>query len=687
MPLIAWAVAAYAAGLLLGFAPLSLATACAAATAVVVASAIVARLGVRSGVGLAFVAGIGLFVARDAAVRDSRCLSARPVAAGSTRGVPVCLGPRREELGVLERWRQATALRLDTLFASDAPLARALLIADMTTVPVDVRERFAASGLVHVLSISGLHVAIVAGAVLLLFDALRFGRLRARWAACAVTVWYVLAIGAPPPAVRSGAMLAAVTLSRSLQRPLSPWAALALGAVVPLIDPRVVLDLGWQLSVAGFAALTAAQAWTRRMLPREWRGWRRTIVTDLVVSTLATCATAPLVAWAFGRLSLVAPLTNLAAGPVVAALQPALFLSMLLAQWCGAASDVAALAADATRPLLQALMAVADVGARVPGGTMIVAPSLAVAVCCGIAGAAVIAAAASRRAAPALVCAITALAAAAWWPPQVATGMAELHVIDVGQGDALAFRTPAGRWLLFDAGRVWRGGDAGRTTVMPYLRRRGGELVFFSLSHPHADHVGGATSVLQSLHPSVYYDAAFAGGSAPYRASLATAQRLGIAWRRVHPGDSTVVDGVVITFLAPDSTWTASLKDPNLASAVVMVRYGRVKFLLTGDAEAAEETRLLEQWDGQLVADVLKVAHHGSRTSSTPDFLSRVHPRVALISVGADNMYRHPDADVLHALQNIGANIFRTDQLGNIILRTDGIVLCMVVGAHQWWVP
>lgn len=687
MPLIAWAVAVYAAGLLLGFAALTVASAFIAAVAVGVIGRLFAHVGARSCVALALIAVLGFFVARDAASRDSACASQRPASAGSSRGAQACPNLPMQEQGALARWRQATALRLDTLFASDAPLARALLIADMRTVPVELRDRFAASGLVHVLSISGLHVAIVAGAVLLLFDALRFGRLRARWAACAVTIWYVLAIGAPPPAVRSGAMLAAMTFSRSLQRPTSPWAALAIGAAIPLVDPHVVLDLGWQLSVAGFAALTAAQTWTRRTLPREWRGWRRALVTDLAVSTLATFATAPLVAWAFGRLSLVAPLTNIAAGPVVAALQPALFLSMLLAQWCGTASVAATLAADATRPLLHALITVAAVGARVPGGTLIVAPSLAVAICCGIAGAAVIVAAASRRAAPALVCAIAAMTAAAWWPPQLATGFAELHMIDVGQGDAIAFRTPAGRWLLFDAGRAWRGGDAGRSTVIPYLRRRGGELVMFSLSHPHADHAGGAASVLQSLRPSVYYDAAFAGGSEPYRASLASAQRLGIAWRRVHPGDSTVVDGVVVTFLAPDSTWTASLKDPNLASAVVLVRYGRVRFLFTGDAEAAEEARLVEQWGGQLVADVLKVAHHGSRTSTTWDFLSRVHPRVALISVGADNMYRHPDDDVLHALQNIGAEIFRTDQLGNIILRTDGILLQCIAGAREWWVP
>src|ERR1019366_7531210 len=112
--------------------------------------------------------------------------------------------------------------------------------------------------------------------------------LRAPWAAFGVTALYVAAIGAPPPALRSAAMLAVATASRSLDRPVSPWAVLALGALIPLYDPRTVNDIGWQLSAGGYAALTAAGIWARRHLPHDLRGWRRTLARDLAVSVLAT---------------------------------------------------------------------------------------------------------------------------------------------------------------------------------------------------------------------------------------------------------------------------------------------------------------------------------------------------------------------------------------------------------------
>ena len=121
-----------------------------------------------------------------------------------------------------------------------------------------------------------------------------------------------------------------------------------------------------------------------------------------------------------------------------------------------------------------------------------------------------------------------------------------------------------------------------------------------------------------------------------------------------------------------------------LASTVAIVRYGGVRFLLTGDAEAGEETWLLEHVPRELHADVLKVGHHGSSTSSTAAFLDAVHPRVALVSVGAGNSYGHPDAGVIAELRARGAAVLRTDQLGTIVVRTDGRSLRIAAGGREW---
>ena len=584
---------------------------------------------------------------------------------------------------ILERWRSHVGATLDRRFGADAPIVRALLIADTRGLDPDLRDRYADAGLVHLLSISGLHVAIVGGALLLLMGALRLPGRLAAGSAVGLTALYVLTIGAPPPAVRSVTLFAATQLSRATQRPVSPWGSFALGALLPLTEIRTVLDLGWQLSVSGYAAIIVAGRLGRR-LPERWQGWRATLATELVAGTLSTLATAPLVAWHFGRLSLIAPLSNLAAGPVISLLQPMLFVVMVLPDALGAGFVV-----DAARPLLRALDGVASVAASVPGATIVVAPTAFAAVLAGVGATALLVAGWSRAWARPLTVAVAALALMAWFPdgPLTLTAradVAELHMIDVGQGDALALRSPRGRWVLIDAGRSWRGGDAGRASVIPYLRRRGGALAMLVLTHPHADHIGGAASVVRALGPGEIRDAAFVAGSQEYRELLRTADETGTRWQRVRPGEEVDIDGLIVEFLAPDSAWTASLRDPNEASTVVRVRYGAVRFLLTGDAEAGEEAWLVAHARDYLAADVLKTGHHGSSTSSTPAFLDAVSPRVALVSVGTANTYGHPSRDVMQRLVDRGTTVLRTDQLGSVVVRTDGTTLELEAAGTRW---
>lgn len=615
--------------------------------------------------GEAFPSRRGLFV-RDATIR----YDAAPTAAASDLATEA-----------LVRVRADAGRRVTRLFGNDAAIARALLVADATGIPPDMRDRYADAGLVHMLSISGLHVAIIAAAMQLLFQLLRLGPRAALLGALIATIAYVAVIGAPAPALRSGVMLAVTAVSRLVQRPTSPWSALALGAWVPLADPRVILDLGYQLSVAGMAALVASGILARRLLPERIDGWRRSLLRDFIASIVASAVTAPLVAWAFGRVSLVAPLSNLVAGPLLVLAQPMLFLALLLSPL----EPVARFVADASHPLLWAFDRIAIAGAAVPFGALAVSPTLVTAMACGIASGALLMVCVARHPGRAMATGVAALAVALWIPLLPTTrGELEIHMLDVGQGDAFALRTVRGRWVLVDAGRSWRGADAGRRTIVPYVRRRGGDVAAFILSHPHADHAGGAATVARTLSPRVYWDAAFAGGSESYAQSLAAARDRGIEWRRVHPGDSVVVDATVIRFLAPDSAWTSSLADPNEASTVALVRHGRVRFLFVGDAERAEERWLLEHAREQLRADVLKVGHHGSATSTSAAFLDAVRPGIALVSVGAGNSYGHPSDAVVGALRASGADVLRTDLLGTVVLRTDGRRLTISAHGETW---
>mgnify|MGYP000075100368 CR=1 FL=1 len=604
------------------------------------------------------------------------------------------------ERELLRTWRGRTGEEIDRLFHAHAPLVRALLIADQDGIAPDVRDRYADAGLVHMLSISGLHVTIIAGALLTLASACRIPK---RWAtplALAIVALYVATLGAPAPAVRSAVMLATVAVTEQWQRPVHPWTALALGAALPTVTPAVVLDLGWQLSVGGMAALVAARSMLRRVrtidmarVNGRWRrarvrrlraltGWRATLMREFVTGVVATLVTAPLIAWTFGRVSLVAPLSNLVAAPIVALLQPALFLAILLAPWHAAAQ----LVADAAGVPIALLDIVATSTARIPHAALHIAPTFVGACCAGIASAAVVRASAARRWMPTLLVAAAALTAALW-TPLLATGSGqfELHLLDVGQGDAIAMRTPRGRWVIVDAGRRWEGGDAGQRVVVPYVQRRGGAVAAFVMTHAHDDHMGGAASVVQALKPARWWEPAFVTSNDTYRTALLAVQRAGIPWQRVHPGAVMQLDGVTFEVLAPDSSWTAQQHDANETSVVLRVQYRDIAFVLTGDAEANEEAWLLSQLEpAQLRADVLKLGHHGSRTSSTDAFIDAVQPRLGLVSVGVGNRYGHPSPEILDAFAKRGVPLLRTDRDGVVVVSTDGREI-FVRDRHSHW--
>jgi competence protein ComEC len=728
MPLIAFSLTAYVSGLLAGFS--SSFALCGAVVLAAFAAGWKRQTVVA--IGLAALATAGIVTARDEARADAACNTAATnatnlrivledsasagafvrarlvdcaafvsitvdsgdVAAGSTalargtivrtdRGFQVqhTTVRRAAPPSILRRMREAAARSIDRTFRDDAPLVKALLIADRSDLAPEIRDRFAAAGLAHILAIAGLHIGIIAAAIELALELFGVPRRRASVVTICVIISYVAMIGAPIPAVRSATMLTTLLVTRLVQRPSARWAIVAVGAMQPVFDPRAVLDAGYQLSVVGVAAMISAAQLARRIGTHRLHWVVRAVAVTLISTTVATIASAPIVAWVFGRVSLVAPLTNLAANPLIALAQPMVFCGMILAP----IGPVARLFADAAHPLLAGLNWVASAGAAAPGGSLAVAPTIPTAVIASVLAGAVIVACASRDWITPTTLALTAAAALSWMSfVPTRSGDVELHMIDVGQGDAIALRTSHAHWILFDAGGAWRGGDAGKSTVLPYIGRRGGTLDAFVLSHPHTDHVGGAASVLRALHPRLFVDAGFPGGAGAYRASLDAARESHVRWVRAHPRDSLVIDGVTITFLAPDSTWTASLTDPNLASVVALVRVGDVRMLFMGDAERPEEEWLLARAPSALRADILKVGHHGSKTSSSAAFLDAVHPRLALVSVGAGNTYQLPTPTVMSTLSAHGAQVLRTDHVGTIVVRTDGHRITVEAAGDTW---
>lgn len=576
--------------------------------------------------------------------------------------------------------------RVDSIFTIDAPMARALLLADMHLIPPDMRQRWARAGLVHLLSVSGVHVAIIAAALLMLGTAARLTQQNATLLALAMTAIYVVVLGLPPPAVRAGVMFGSLLIARLRQRPASEWSVLTLGALLPtLVDSAAPLDLGWQLSVLGVFSLAASGRLTKRL---GWTGggWKQSLRKELVTSIVASAASAPIIAWYFGIVSLIAPLANLLAAPLITVLQPTLFLALACAPNLTAARFVA----SAAHPALALLDSIALQAAKPAWAALSIAPTLAQALLSGVVTLALMLAMVQRDTAMPLLVAALGSIAFVWHDllPGRGSGMLELHLLDVGQGDAIALRTPHGHWIVVDAGGGSPGVDRGRRVVLPYIRARGGAVDAFILSHPHLDHVGGAPALIGATKPALYFDGAFAGGTEAYRASLESAAVYHVKWQRVHPGESVLIDEVRLRFLAPDSAWTASLTDANLASTVVRVEFGSVSMLLVGDAERPEEEWLLEHTPSELLrADVLKVGHHGSKTSSSAKFLDAVRPRLALVSVGRGNSYGLPSPEVMQEYDRREIPLLRTDVVGTTVVRTDGQVVSVGTAARQWSLP
>jgi competence protein ComEC len=214
--------------------------------------------------------------------------------------------------------------------------------------------------------------------------------------------------------------------------------------------------------------------------------------------------------------------------------------------------------------------------------------------------------------------------------------------------------------------------DAGKMRVLPYLLRHGAQRVdFMVLTHPHADHIGGAASLISLLKPVVVIDPSIAVGESQYIQTMRIAEHRHVRWLKSRDGRRLDLDGVHFQFLYPASDSLDGSGDANDLSVALRVEYGRFSAMFMGDAPTATEDMIVAQYGPRIASQVLKVGHHGSRTATGETFTEMVHPSLALVSVGRDNKYGLPDEDVLARLLRHGVRVLRTDEHGAIVVRGD----------------
>lgn len=580
---------------------------------------------------------------------------------------------RSDRAGVSDRLRTGIHEVAGRLFGRRAPLVDALVVGRRGDLDRDLLENFAAAGLVHLLSISGFHLGVLAGWVFVLLRLGGVGRERAGFAAAAFAVAYTVFLGWPAPAARAAALIVILAIERSRQRMPRSGALLGTTALVVLLfDPWAVLDLGGWLSIAALWGAVTFSAWSSRRLGNGG------VTGTLATSVGATLATAPITAAALGSVALIGIGLNLVAIPLAAVVVPAVMASLAI----GAVSlPLAAPLAAGSGLGLGVLQEIARWGAVVPGGHLIVPARLASAIPWAVCLAAVLwslhrttRGEAARRLGWVGVTGIWGWILVTSLPalrirPDEGSELA-LHFLDVGQGDAAAIRTPGGRWILVDGGPSGPTSDAGRSVVVPFLRRHGvRRLEALVLSHAHADHLGGFPSVLDRIPAGEVIDPALESADPLYAGFLAQLDELSEPWMRARRGDAFALDSVRFRVLHPDTAWAGWGQDLNENSLVLLVEYREFRAVLAGDAGLPAESALAGRVGR---ADVLKVGHHGSRGSTGRAWLEELRPSAGIVSVGEGNRYGHPAPEAMERLAAAAVEVFRTDRDGTIEVRTDG---------------
>ena len=588
----------------------------------------------------------------------------------------------------IDRARKHARDRIQAAFPEEAdPLARALVLGENDLEDGD-RRAFQRSGLAHLLAVSGTHLvfAVVALVRLLHWVLLRIGPLAERFNVGRVAsamgiplaLLYADFSGGSGSAWRAAWMLSAAFAARAMSRHPTIGRTVGVSLLVGcVVEPLLLFDISFLLSVSATAGLALlGQPWSRVVVARTRPGVLQFFLISLVVTAAAMLACAPLLAAISGELSVAGLFANVVAGPI---------------------GELAALPLCLVHPLLDGLgLAWLDRGVALAGGGALLAVQEIAHVAAGIDWMVVPVPAPT----PWHYAAISVAGAGAWlarsrkarwlwimlgvialgiiegaaWRSGHPTGTLRVTFVDIGQGDAALIDLPDGRLVLIDGGGTPMGlSDPGERVLLPLLRaRRRSRVDIVVLSHSDADHLNGLATVAKSVPVGEFWTSSARDDTSKiYQDLLEHFRKANVPVRTLDElcGASFPHGDAELRVLGPcpGRTVGATRNDNSL---ILRAALGAHSVLFVGDAEAAQEERLIESEIAH--HDVLKVGHHGSPTSSSVDFIRRVKPRLAVISSGVRNRFGHPSAPVLARLEAAGAQVARTDQSGALLWTSDG---------------
>jgi len=571
--------------------------------------------------------------------------------------------------------------------AGGRAVLRALLLGDRSRITDAQRDRFAKTGLMHLLAVSGLHVFLVG---MVLYALLRpfLLRIRLRWRTAEVVratltiivlVFYMLLTGGRPSVVRAVIMATLFIGSIFFQRSAHPLNTLGVAALILLaVRPPMLFDVGFQLSMAAVSGIVTLNPRFLEMVPERYR---TSEVLDWGVSTGAASAaailgTAPVLLYHFGWVSAAGLLLNMVGIPCTGlALTSAIATVAVGGIWSTAAASFGS-AADV---FLQGLLATSKYGAVWVSWAGIRMPTPDVWGLLAL-GAGLIAVAQWPR--PRLrwrwVIVGGLLATGSVWGPVVGGGAAptlDIVFFDVGQGDAALVKTPSDQHVLVDTGPRSPSGATAEFAVLPFLKRWGiRRLDLIVISHSDEDHLGGLPAVLRAVRVDRLVHNGRATDTQLYKETRRLLRRKGVSHRVAQQGDSLrLASSVRVSVLNPPEQ--GNFETENDASVVLRVEYGDVNVLLPGDIQEAGERSLVRTYGERLRGHVVKVPHHGSETSSSSAFVRSVSDSTkthAVVSVGRNLQYGMPDLGVIRRWKREGKQVYSTAASGAVWMKTNG---------------
>ena len=556
---------------------------------------------------------------------------------------------------------------------AESGLLLGLLAGDRSGIPDALRSDFQRSGLVHVLAISGFHVVLLAGMLMVFLKATGLPHRIVRVLAILLLLLYVPVTGGSPAVRRAVIMFAVPQVGALFQRPANTLNSLGVALLfIMLPEPSVIWNPGFQLSVAATAGILISGPMSplkkipEKLRKKRWWNFIQSFVLEPTYVTLcATLATAPFLIHHFKTLSPFAWLGNIFVVPAISmGMQAGLFalispLDILREHFCYAARFFLRLASLLTRLLSDSSEASVTVG---PFG-----PSILL-----LAGFSILVLPFFRKNRIAkwfsLSCLLLFCALFTYNSyHKIIVPQWSLTTIDVGQGDSHLITTPGGSHILIDAGDIKRT-DSGKDIIVPYLHHTGvSKLDILIITHPDQDHFGGALSIIRTFPVKELWftDCARIDGKENWQQIISEAYRRGIITRDIQRGLSYKENLFEIKVIHPD---TRRCIDANTQSITFRAKGLGHSAILTGDLTTQGEAEILKT-DSYLKSDILKLGHHGSKTSSSLRFLKQVEPRLAIISSGRKNRFRHPSKEVIRRLDDLKIPYLNTAKNGSIDIR------------------